>query len=676
MTAAATKKTKSIDKDSNIKNNDVTKKSKIAITKDTDNKLEKKNDKNIDKIKKLTIVDKNLTTKAVDALLKYHNNNIDDKKSLLGTDVSIRIQFTLERPPSTNQIKPIPIDIPHSLNKIFKGIDEDAMNTDNDDDDNIDDPEICLIVKDESKIIIQDMINEFPEHLKCIKKIITLTSLRTKYKEYKNKRELLKLYTLFIADDRILPMLTNILGSTFIKNKKQPIPIDITKKSKLVNNINKILSSTFMTYTAGGNCISILAGTTSMSTNHIVNNILSITNNAVIRMPRKWSNIRNIGIKLPKSTELPIYNKTPEQLIEISLMAGMKPYYIEMKDEENEKDNNDKEKTDEIDRKRKLQIAKGKSPLLKAIKKQKEIDNNKKDDNNDEENQPSIKKARKGSDADIVTNKTNNKDENQPSTKKARKGSDADITAIKSNKEKEVVKEITPTKNTKEAKEPKTTEKVLSKKERKRSIDKTKEEDIKVDNNHNNNNEQSKKHKVEKVTPSKKESTPSSSSSSSVTKTPKSNSKKDIVKDNDEIKKSAKKEKNNKVETKITTPLKSDKKSNEKDTNSINKKKDSKETIKSPDTKKNSDANQTFIPAVKYSGSKNGYVFKKDKQGVGYYIDNKPIVDKAVLDAFVRMGGRNNGGGGGGGGGNRRKSGGGGGFNKGKNNNNNRRKSR
>ena len=38
-----------------------------------------------------------------------------------------------------------------------------------------------------------------------------------------------------------------------------------------------------------------------------------------------------------------------------------------------------------------------------------------------------------------------------------------------------------------------------------------------------------------------------------------------------------------------------------------------------------------FIPSKKFTGSKSGYVFRKDKQGLGYYRDVLPVVDKAYL---------------------------------------------
>lgn len=34
-----------------------------------------------------------------------------------------------------------------------------------------------------------------------------------------------------------------------------------------------------------------------------------------------------------------------------------------------------------------------------------------------------------------------------------------------------------------------------------------------------------------------------------------------------------------------------------------------------------------FIPSSKFTGSKKGYVFKKCKKGLGYYIDIKPVIE-------------------------------------------------
>lgn len=50
--------------------------------------------------------------------------------------------------------------------------------------------------------------------------VIGLEKLRTKFKQYEAKRQLLNTYDLFIADDRILPLLRKLLGVKFFERKK------------------------------------------------------------------------------------------------------------------------------------------------------------------------------------------------------------------------------------------------------------------------------------------------------------------------------------------------------------------------------------------------------------------------------------------------------------------------
>lgn len=49
--------------------------------------------------------------------------------------------------------------------------------------------------------------------------------------------------------------------------------------------------------------------------------------------------------------------------------------------------------------------------------------------------------------------------------------------------------------------------------------------------------------------------------------------------------------------------------------------------------------NEDFMSSKKFKGAKIGYVFKEGSQGVGYYVDMLPQVDKAALDAVLRKGG-------------------------------------
>jgi ribosome biogenesis protein UTP30 len=63
--------------------------------------------------------------------------------------------------------------------------------------------------------------------------VLTLSSLRKKYGAYASRRELLRQFDMFLADDRIIPMLAKLLGKNFFKAKKQPVPLKITRKEEL-----------------------------------------------------------------------------------------------------------------------------------------------------------------------------------------------------------------------------------------------------------------------------------------------------------------------------------------------------------------------------------------------------------------------------------------------------------
>ena len=185
-------------------------------------------------------VDSALVEKAVSELVKYHNTMVEKKekegqaRSLLGNHEPIQVQFGLEHVPGNSSRKVVRIDIPHSLCQTGE-----------------DDADVCLIVKEESKPWIQEMVEKYSEQMGCVKKVLTLESLRKKHASFQQRRELLKKYDIFMADDRILPMLTSTLGKDFVKENKLPFPLVITRKAALPFAIQRNLSATFMTTSTG-----------------------------------------------------------------------------------------------------------------------------------------------------------------------------------------------------------------------------------------------------------------------------------------------------------------------------------------------------------------------------------------------------------------------------------------
>lgn len=307
-----------------------------------------------------TELDSALVSKAVGAVLKYHEkvtSGSSDKLTLLGNDRPVQVQLTLLRAPGKSQPKPAQLIIPHPFYKLADSGDADS--------DDVEEPEICLIVKDESKPRCLAMIEQFPEYMGCIKKVLTLGSLRKKHQSFEQKRQLISKYNMFMADDRILPMMSKALGKVFIKSKKLPIPVDLTRETALPFIIQKALSATYMTVNTG-TCITIRAGHTGMEPEKLAANVIAIAKVAATKIPNSWANIQLIGVKTADSVSLPVYNKTPEALREIAKMAG-----ITMSSGVSASDDKTEEKATNQTEKKKKDL---KSPLLQALKKQKKTE--------------------------------------------------------------------------------------------------------------------------------------------------------------------------------------------------------------------------------------------------------------------------------------------------------------
>lgn len=314
------------------------------------------------------MVDPELLHKAVDALVKYHETKASENKNLLlGDDQTIHVQFTLNRMPEKGSIssRPIRIKIPHSLHKLNDVEDEEN--------DKLEEIEVCLIVKDSSKSWVKELITQFPKELSYIKKVISLTSLRKKYAQYQDRRTLCNSYKLFLVDDCILPMVGKCIGKTFFQKTKQPVPIKLSRKEALPFTIERCIKSTFLVISPG-TCLNVKAASTKMAAKSIEQNIQSVVEHAIPRVPRKASNIASISIKTDTSATLPIYNKVREELNDIKKLAQVeskKGKKRTLDSNEGDEAEEDKLKEEEKKKKQKKEEASLKSPLLKALKKKK-----------------------------------------------------------------------------------------------------------------------------------------------------------------------------------------------------------------------------------------------------------------------------------------------------------------
>lgn len=468
-------------------------------------------------------VDKELLGRAVKALLKHHEKQVnaaeEGKQQLLGTDTTIQVQFTLEVVPVRPSRKPFRVDIPHSIYKVSK----DETN------DELDEPEVCLFVKDGAKEDVKAMIDQFPAQMSFVKKVMTLESLRKKHSQYAQRRALLKKYSVFMADGRIIPMLTSCLGKDFFRAKKHPIPVEVTRKAALPVSILNALSSTFL-HLSEGNCVVVRAGFTHMTSDQLVDNVMSILDNGVGRIPRKWANIRAIAVKTPNSMSLPFYNKTPAELAEIARLAGISQVWKDDTSTPKEGDNIEAMVDASESPKKRKEL---KSPLVQALKKQKKIESD----------------TNKGEEA-------NNKVANSETSTKEHKNSKKEIAE---------------------------SEELTNKP--KKTRDELDDEDAAT------TAKQAKKDEAEKSTKKQKKK--------------KESSQLEGVKDKKDEKSTRKKRKSDAANV---APEESSKK-----------------------------PTGEFIASKTFTGSEKGYVFRQGAKGLGYYMDIKPVPDKAALAALARM---------------------------------------
>lgn len=524
-------------------------------------------------------IDQDLLNRATGALLKNHESKTAESKNLLGDEEGMVVQFGFLRMPQYNNskaIKPSRIEIPHPI----MGHDE------------IENVEVCLVVKQDSKRWVEEMVEEiFPEYLKCVKLVVGLDDLRTKYGRFKQRRQLMNSYDLFLADDRILPMLKAALGGKFIDRKKFPVPLKLSrthsKSEALPIAIKKCISSTYM-YQPKGTNLTIRAGNTSMKQNELVENFLAIIDGAVKRLPGKWNNILNIAIKTTNSVSLPFYMRRADDLAEL---AGL------VKEVDGETSKKRKDSENDVENEKSIDTKSSKSPLLRALKKSKKGDEK-------ETTQQNIVIRSKAK-----TKSTTENDAEAPiqDTITLKKGSNKKLstsdsaTKVDCNPEKmSVVKKNSSKKQIKDAKE------TILKSDKKADVKKS----IAKESSNDNSGEGS-------MTLSDRKSTR------------KDRKKASSVNESSKVQEKMAKKRKDDIEGVISEPKN---KGLKPELSSSKKKK--KKIIEGVEEKKEQ---SDFISSKKFKGAMANYIFQAGPKGTGYYKDQIPVPDKAALEALARL---------------------------------------
>lgn len=245
-------------------------------------------------------VDPAQVAKAVAALRKHLEKVKAESKAQLfdGEDdggEAFSVTVSTRRVPQRGSNKLVPIAIPHPLLDLSTA-------------------EVCLIVKDkegeghkEAKRRVAALED------KCgVAKVLGISKLRNNYKPHEAKRKLCDSYDLFVADARVIPILPKLLGKTFFKKRRQPIPIDATK-ADLGAQIRKAAASTYA-HAGAGTCLHVKVGKPSMSAKHITENAIAAIEGLVASscVPRGWANVQAVFMKTNASAALPLYAAMPD----------------------------------------------------------------------------------------------------------------------------------------------------------------------------------------------------------------------------------------------------------------------------------------------------------------------------------------------------------------------------
>ena len=234
--------------------------------------------------------------KAVAALAKHLEKVKAEGKVQLfeedGDGDHYSILVSTRRVPQKGSNKLVPVKIPHPL-----------LNPDK--------TEICLIVKDHQGEGHKEAKKKVADMEACgVAKVLGISKLRNNYKPHEAKRQLCDSYDLFCADARVLPILPKLLGKSFFKKKKQPVPVDLTKKDWAAQ-IRKAAAATYA-HVGAGTCIHVKVGTSGMEVAKVAENAIAAIDNLVQHVPRKWSNVQSIYMKTNESVALPVYNALPD----------------------------------------------------------------------------------------------------------------------------------------------------------------------------------------------------------------------------------------------------------------------------------------------------------------------------------------------------------------------------
>ncbi|KAF8172855.1 ribosomal protein L1p/L10e family-domain-containing protein [Mycena galopus ATCC 62051] len=225
--------------------------------------------------------------KAVDALHAHAQKRAQKQEAtelLPGKEQNVWLNVTVKKIASAHRFKPVKIPIAHPI------VDPRTSS-------------ICLITKDPQRQY-KDLLEE--HGVKFISRVVGIEKLKGKFKPFEARRMLLKENGLFLADERVVPLLPKLLGVKWFEAKKQPIPVCLTRKD-LKGELERAISSTYMNQNQG-TCTAIKISTLSHTPAQILDNLRLAIPAIMANIKGGWANVQSLLLKTNQSAGLPVWS--------------------------------------------------------------------------------------------------------------------------------------------------------------------------------------------------------------------------------------------------------------------------------------------------------------------------------------------------------------------------------
>lgn len=252
-------------------------------------------------------LDSALVLSCVRQILKHQKRkqSSDDKMQLIDDFARpILVQIQLTNSISKRVQRPVRVALPHSIYA------PDVSGCEH---------SVCFFCrsKDKSSIIAGLQHRPFPG-LDADNAVLSIDDVRKLFIDFKDRKKLLTAYTHFVCDAAVMSQLYNLLGKVFSDRlSSRPVPVSLPNTS--AEAVHKALERALVSVSymhLSGNCTSLRVGMTSMSAQHVADNVMSGVGTAVDKVSGGWGVIHSIHVKASDSAALPIFYKNEDQMLQ------------------------------------------------------------------------------------------------------------------------------------------------------------------------------------------------------------------------------------------------------------------------------------------------------------------------------------------------------------------------